>query len=193
MVFTQILKKTLTFEGGWSNHPNDKGGATQFGVTQNTLDAYLAQKHQNSSNTYQDFPQRVSELTEAEASFIYQEIFFDKPNIALLPKALQPVIFDMAVNHGPRRAIKILQHVLNASNLVSIEADGLCGPTTGTAAHSCYREMGILLIDAICDERINFYQHIVAYDHTQQVFQRGWQRRANAFRFSQGNQYEVAS
>lgn len=107
MVFTQILKKTLTFEGGWSNHPNDKGGATQFGVTQNTLDAYLAQKHQNSSNTYQDFPQRVSELTEAEASFIYQ--------------------------------------------------------------------------------------HIVAYNHTQQVCQRGWQRRANAFRFSQGNQYEVAS
>lgn len=193
MVFTQILEKTLAFEGGWSNHPHDKGGATQYGVTQSTLDAYLAQEHQSGSNTDENFPQHVSELTEEDAAHIYKEIFFNKPQIALLPDALQPVIFDMAVNHGPKRAIKILQHVLNASNLVSIEADGICGPTTARAAHRCYQDIGVLLVDAICDERIHFYQRIIAHDHTQQVFQRGWQRRANAFRLTQGNPYEVAS
>ena len=83
MVFTQILEKTLAFEGGWSNHPNDKGGATQYGVTQSTLDAYLAQEHQSGFNTDENFPQHVSELTEEDAAHIYKEIFFNKPQIAL--------------------------------------------------------------------------------------------------------------
>lgn len=36
--FEIILKLVLEHEGGKSNHPNDKGGKTNFGITQKSYD-----------------------------------------------------------------------------------------------------------------------------------------------------------
>lgn len=193
MTFAQMLEQTLQFEGGRSNHKQDRGNETQYGITQNTLNAYLAQRKQQSSNTYTDFPQDVTALTLEEVTQIYYEVFYIKPRLALLPNVLQPVVFDMAVNHGPKRAIKILQHVMNASGLVSIEADGVCRSITAKSAELCYAQMGILLVNAICDERSAFYERIVACDRTQQVFQKGWQHRAEAFKLTGNVPYEAVS
>jgi lysozyme family protein len=38
--FNQALQFTLGWEGGFSNHPNDSGGATNFGITQATYNRY---------------------------------------------------------------------------------------------------------------------------------------------------------
>lgn len=38
-MFTDVVVQTLAFEGGYSNHENDRGGQTQFGITFNTLNS----------------------------------------------------------------------------------------------------------------------------------------------------------
>ena len=38
--FQKALKLVLAHEGGWSDHPEDPGGATNFGVTQRVYDAF---------------------------------------------------------------------------------------------------------------------------------------------------------
>lgn len=37
MTFNDILALTLDFEGGFSGHSDDRGGATMHGITSNTL------------------------------------------------------------------------------------------------------------------------------------------------------------
>ena len=43
-LFKKALKFVLAREGGYVNNPNDKGGATNKGITQNTYNAYLQSK-----------------------------------------------------------------------------------------------------------------------------------------------------
>ena len=38
--FVQALPVVLRFEGGYADHPNDPGGATNKGITQAVFDAY---------------------------------------------------------------------------------------------------------------------------------------------------------
>jgi lysozyme family protein len=37
--FDDALLETLHYEGGIANHPKDRGGLTNYGVTQKTYDA----------------------------------------------------------------------------------------------------------------------------------------------------------
>ena len=42
--FERSLAVVLRFEGGWSNHPSDPGGATMKGVTQEVYDRWRAKR-----------------------------------------------------------------------------------------------------------------------------------------------------
>ncbi|MBQ7286427.1 MAG: hypothetical protein IJW73_01545 [Candidatus Gastranaerophilales bacterium] len=91
------FKKALNFikqvEGGYSNHKADKGGKTNFGITQLTYDEY---------NRKRKLPiKEVKNITENEVSKIYYEDFWKKSGAKdLNDKALGLMLFDSAVNHG---------------------------------------------------------------------------------------------
>ena len=91
------FKKALNFikqvEGGYSNHKADKGGKTNFGITQLTYDEY---------NRKRKLPTKeVKNITENEVSKIYYEDFWKKSGAKdLNDKALGLMLFDSAVNHG---------------------------------------------------------------------------------------------
>jgi lysozyme family protein len=185
-LFERLFSRTLTHEGGFSDHPQDRGGATKYGITHHTLNAY----QDNLSLTTQsltadgspDLSQAtIASLTQAQAMQIYWVMYYQQPKIYLLSSAIQPVIFDMAVNHGPKQAIKILQHVLNLSGLVNISQDGQLGPINARACDQVYQQMGDYLINALCDERVAFYHRIVARQPNQQIFLNGWLRRAQTY------------
>ncbi len=190
-VFERIFARTLTHEGGYSDHPQDRGGETRYGITNNTLkafqDAYIPQNQADSLNdntelTAHSLAQvQIANLSQTQARHIYRVMYYQQPKIYLLTSAVQPIVFDMAVNHGPSQSIKILQQVMNLTGIANIAQDGVLGPITARACDNIYQQMGHYFINALCDERIAFYQRIVARHPSQQVFLRGWINRANTY------------
>lgn len=94
--FATCLKHTLEFEGGWSNHPADPGGATMRGVIQRVYDAYRDRKG--------DPRRSVRNITEPELQEIYKVNYWDLVKGDSLPAGVDLATFDFGVNSGPGRA-----------------------------------------------------------------------------------------
>lgn len=172
MKVEQLLEDVLRREGGYVNHVADKGGPTNFGITQATLSDYLGR---------QASIDEVRNLDRELAKEIYVARYLSGPRIDTLPEDLQPQIFDIAVNSGPKKAIKMLQEVLNLAGFMA-DIDGVIGPKTRKLAAEAYEKMGGLLINAISEYREHFYRSIVAKNPSQVVFLKGWIKRAREFR-----------
>ncbi len=155
----EMIKDIIRREGGFVNHPNDRGGATKYGITQKTLSNY--RKHEVTIDDVRDI-----KMDDAEA--IYAKNYYQQPHIDTLPEELQPFVFDSAVNHGTSRAIKFLQRACD------VIEDGICGPRTRAAA----ADVGLSELIAI---RRQFFHAIVTKDPTQAVFLTGWLNRLKEF------------
>lgn len=167
------IDRLIKREGGYVNHPADSGGPTKYGITIKTLTEW----RDVSSIIIADF----KELTKAEASEIYASRYYDTPDIDLLPEEFREHAFDMAVNFGPDRAVKIIQSVLTNTCAGPIEVDGIIGPLTIRAAEIALKTLGDALLNDIVDKRIGFYHYIVRKRPSQAVFLKGWLKRAEEF------------
>jgi lysozyme family protein len=168
-----LISDVLRREGGYVNHPSDRGGPTKYGITQATLAAWLGRPA-----TADD----VRALDEDTAREIYAQRYYHGPRIDSLPEAVRPVLFDVAVNSGPRRAIMMAQQVINEAGFGPVDVDGALGPQTRKAVDRAAAEMGPYLVNALVEERKAFYAAIIARDPSQAVFERGWMARAEEFR-----------
>jgi lysozyme family protein len=160
-----ILRDVIKREGGdkYTNIPGDRGGPTKYGITQATLENWRKAKLTEAD---------VQALTEAEALDIYREIYVRRPGFLALPDELVPVLTDMAVNHGPRNAIKMLQRALGVAD------DGVFGNVTKEAVQ---RLSSARLRAGMCAERQILYAKIVVGDPTQLQFLLGWTNRNAQF------------
>ena len=172
MTVEKLLDNLLNHEGGFVNHPADKGGATKYGITEATLSLW-----RKKAVTEDD----VKTLTVDEAKLIYIELYYTKPKINQLSPILQPVVFDMAVNMGTVQAIKIAQRVFTKLG-TPIVCDGTIGEKTLISARvACSVQGHQEVIRNIVNARIQFYCDIVAKNPSQHVFLAGWKNRANDF------------
>jgi lysozyme family protein len=168
----EMIADIIRREGGYSNHKNDHGGATKYGITLETLSKWRGRP---------TGIENVKRLTKTEAADIYRTEYFLIPKINLLPLELRPVVFDMAVNMGPKQAIKILQTVISEF-VLKIDVDGLIGKETINNTEDVLSVVGSkYLLSKITDERIKFYRGIVKRDPSQVVFLHGWENRAREF------------
>lgn len=117
--FQTVMPYIFSEEGGYADNPADPGGATNMGITINTLSAWEGR---------QVSPQDVKELTQATATQIYQVEFWNKIDGNDLPSGVDYALFDFAVNSGPGRAAKTLQKIL------AMPEDGIIGAQTVAAA-----------------------------------------------------------
>ncbi len=169
----KMLANILRREGGFVNDPDDRGGATKYGITQKTLSRFL------------DRPVSVAEvknLSQDLAREIYERQYFYAPGIHKLPGAIQAFSFDAAVNHGPRRAIRFVQSVCNEAGFGPLSEDGITGPQTGVAADAAQAKMGDYFLQALVEERRHFYQLIVEHNPSQSKFLNGWLNRVDEFK-----------
>ena len=157
--FDKALAKVLAHEGGISDHPADRGGLTKWGVTQATYETWRAMTGQP--------PRPVPEMTEAEMRAIYLDGYWFPAGCDQLPEELAEVVFDMAVNSGPGRAVRTLQRVLR------VTVDGVPGSETISAAHEAGPALPLHFLKA----RAAVYRDIVRDDPTQIVFLAGWINR----------------
>jgi hypothetical protein len=168
ILIDSMIDTLIAREGGYVNHPADRGGPTNCGITRQTLSAW-----RGCPVTIDD----VKHLTRSEAAEIYRASYYLAPGIDALPPALQAHVFDIAVNSGPKTGIKLLQRALNRLG-ASIKEDGLLGPATRAAA-AAYPASDINR--ALVEVRLRFYDDIVAADPKQRAFIDGWRKRAKSF------------
>jgi lysozyme family protein len=153
--YDAALARVLAHEGGYTDHPDDPGGPTNFGITISDYRKYV--KRDASAADV-----RAMALDEAKA--IYRAKYWDALCCDALPPGLDYAVFDYGVNSGIGRAVKVLQRLLGVAD------DGAIGPTTLAAATN---RATPALIEAICDERLRFLQSL----RTWRVFGKGWGRR----------------
>ena len=173
MTVEEIIKGIIHREGGYINHPNDRGGPTKYGITQRTLSRYYG---------YNASIEDVKNLDKSVAYDIYERDYYRAPGIDKIPEQLQSIVTDASVLYGPRRAIKFLQNIVNEAAFGPIAVDGALGPNTKKTANIAYEEMGPYFVNAYVEERIMFCERIVANNPSQAVFLKGWTNRANKFR-----------
>lgn len=159
--FDEALAILERLEGGWSDHPADRGGATNRGVTQLTYDRWRA-AHGLS-------PRSVRELTDAERRALYLGDYWQPSAAGYLVRRLALAQFDAAVHHGPTRAIRLLQEALG------VPVDGVYGPITASAAAQVINERATLT--RMLDYRRGLMRAICAADPAQYVFFDGWMNR----------------
>ncbi len=169
----EIIMEVIHREGGYVNHPNDKGGPTKYGVTQRTLSAYYGRQA-----TIDD----VKNLDIEQAEEIFFRRYFVGPRLDTLPTSLHAILVDTAVLFGPRDAVEFAQSICNQAGFGPLNEDGIVGPNTRRTIKSAVDEMGDFFINAIVEERITYHRHRVEEKPSQIVFLDGWINRAEEFR-----------
>lgn len=153
--FGPALTCVLAEEGGYSDHPDDPGGATMMGITQATLAAWRGMPVTGAD---------VRALARNEAAAIYRARYWNAVRGDDLPAGLDLAVFDFAVNSGASRAIRALQRALG------VAVDGLIGPETLAAARA---RPAPETVRTLCAGRLAFLERLSTFA----IFGRGWTRR----------------
>jgi lysozyme family protein len=170
--FSGALRFVLNAEGGYSDDPDDPGGATNMGIEQTEYDAWLRGLGEETRS--------VRLIETMEASAIYKARYWDVMHGDYLPGALSYALFDTAVNTGCGNALSELQGVLG------IPATGSFDNDTSAAYHH-YFDAGrpvTELVDGILDRRTAYYHQIVIDNQRLSKFLDGWLRRINLLRLA---------
>ena len=126
----QILSRTMKHEGGFVDDPADSGGATNYGISLRFLqglgdsdaDGILDGDIDRDGDVDAD---DVTKMTRAQAAVFYVEKIGKPLQLSRIPGIrLRWKLFDLAVNVGQKRAVKILQSV------VGVAEDGILGDQT---------------------------------------------------------------
>ena len=120
-----LINELIGREGGYSNHPADRGGATRWGITE-----AVARAH-GYRGSMRDFPRE-------DAAAVYRRLYWLRPRFDRVAEHAPRVaaeLFDTGVNMGPAVATGFLQRALNAlnrgaSDYADIAVDRKIGPRT---------------------------------------------------------------
>ncbi len=115
--FQYALTQLLKDEGGYTNHPADPGGPTNFGIT---LVDYC--KYIKKGGTAED----VKKMSVADAKAIYKAKYWNVMGCDQLPSGVDYCVFDYAVNSGPGRPRAVLnanKDVKEPVKLINIMCD----------------------------------------------------------------------
>ncbi|USD31171.1 peptidoglycan-binding protein (plasmid) [Pseudoalteromonas sp. SCSIO 43201] len=153
-VFESAFRLLLEFEGGFVDDPDDSGGKTKYGISQ---------------NAYPNLD--IAALTKAQAKEIYQRDYFEACKAHLMPEKMAVLVFDTAVNMGVRSAIKLLQQAIKT------DVDGIIGPNTLRALKQANRVQGDNLFIEYQSLRAKQYAEIIARRPSNGKYAKGWFRR----------------
>ena len=171
MNFKKAFKHIMFVEGGekYTNHPNDKGGPTKYGITLKDLKAW----RKDYSLTAQD----VKNLTKSEAENIYKVKYWDAWRLDEVQSVdVATALLDHCVNAGiGKSSQRRVQRALRRYGC-SISADGVIGPKTLKALNDVPAPFFIL---NFVKEIQSFYIGIVKRDQSQIVFLNGWINRTH--------------
>ena len=121
----ELIDALIQREGGYVDHPADRGGPTRWGIT-----AAVARAH--------GYDGAMAEFPREEAEAIYRRLYWLRPRFHDVAKRTPPIaaeLFDTGANMGPGVAATFLQRALtalnrNGSDYPDLVPDGRIGPVT---------------------------------------------------------------
>lgn len=151
MNFTEAFAFLLRpdIEGDYSDHPNDPGGKTRYGITEK-----VARRH-GYFGPMRDLPKQL-------AADIAKSEYWDAMRCDELPAELRYPLFDWYYNGGPA--------AMTLQRLVGVVADGAIGPKTVAAAQACDASM---VARKLIAARLRYFTGLGTWHD----FGRGWARR----------------
>lgn len=158
MKFDKAFNFVIISEGGTNNDPLDRGGLTNFGISQ------------------KQYPHLdIENITLDQARNIYYTDYWYKNKCYMMSSELAIVLFDSSVNCGQYAAAKWIQRACNkfGSNLV---IDGIIGSRTCLEIIKYHPNS---LLDLVISERLRRYIDLIE-DYPEQIrFIKGWIRRVS--------------
>jgi lysozyme family protein len=162
-----------------------EGGPARYGINAQLLGDFLGRVVGRGE---------IAQLSPSMAATIYRHRYWHKPRIDRLPVAIQPLLFDAAISHGPRVAVFQLQQAINGVAVAGrIDEDGTIGPATLQAAQLSYERLGGAFLTRLLQQRQRTYEHLVEADPDQRVFFAGWIKRLREFATSQGVVFDTGT
>lgn len=169
----KLIDDVIRREGGYSNHPADRGGPTNFGITEQVARAW---------GYFGD----MRALPRSAAVTIYKNRYWSGPKfdqVAAICPAIGDELFDTAVNMGVSTAGKFLQRALNVLNRGAVDypdigTDGNIGPMTLHALEGFMKkrgpEGGEVLRKALDGLQCARYVELAEKNARQEQFVYGW-------------------
>ena len=165
--FSLYAPKLLQLEGGFVNHPDDKGGVTNKGITLATYRQYCGQ-----DKTIKN----LQNMSYGTWQNIMKDLYWDKCLADKIEnQSLAEIIVDWCVNSG-------MIGLRRVQEIAGTKPDGIAGPKTLAAINNANPEE---LFARIKDARKQFYTNIVKRNPSQKVFMNGWMNRLGMFKFEE--------
>lgn len=162
--FRISVAETLAHEGGYVNHKADPGGMTNLGITRKTWAKWTNRPEKAVTE------EEMRRLTVDDALRVYYAWYWQAVRADDLPGGVDFLCFDIAVNSGPGRSVRMLQKAVNQLGRIKLDIDGRIGPKTVAAANA----VNVFdLINEMGDTRLWFYQDLATF----RSFGKGWMRR----------------
>lgn len=158
-MFNKSFERVIGHEGGFQKMHDDRGNWTSGKVGEGEL---KGTKFGLSAMTYPKLD--IENITLEQARTIYFTSWWMPLKLDRFSSAMQYQMFDAAINHGFRNAVKILQLA------VGVNPDGYIGQVTLSAKDKI--EVNDLLMLFIA-ERISFFTQIKTFDK----YGKGWMNR----------------
>ncbi|QXO09606.1 hypothetical protein pEaSNUABM11_00182 [Erwinia phage pEa_SNUABM_11] len=168
-----IIRAKVAIEAGYVNNPNDLGGPTKYGVTQDTARTY-------------GYKGDMRDLTQEMAMDIYVKLWWNKlylDDILALNPLLADRMFDYSINAGRANCVESLQRLLNVLNnqetlYPDIKVDKGMGPTTLGTIKAFYAKRGAegmnYLMMALTGMQTYHYVNISEQRKKNETFTYGW-------------------
>lgn len=154
--YNASLLCVLKSEGGWSDNPQDPGGATMKGITFAVFKEWKRNPHLTKDD--------LRNVSDQDVHDLYKQLYWDKIRGDELPTGVNYACFDAAVNMGVGRAAKLIQEA------AGVTADGVLGPASLSAIQKANPKE---LIEKFSTLKENFYKSLTTFP----TFGKGWLRR----------------
>lgn len=177
---------TAKWEGGLSDDAADSGGLTNFGVDLAMMQDIASTQVGRDTLARMGIilpvtRNTIKNLTETQAASIYRWQAWEALKLDQIPLRPAVVLYDAAVNSGPKQSVKFAQRGYNSCVVYGqpLDVDGILGPATRRALQLADTDK---ILMAMLDQREKFFNDLVRGKPSQEVFLRGWLNRVTDLR-----------
>lgn len=155
---------------GFSNHPNDTGGATMCGITIASYNRYRQLKGRTKPSVTDLKNITLSEWLDVLKTFYWDKMKADQIN--------NQSIANLCVDNVWGSGTGYIKHI---QSVLGVVPDGIVGSITLRAINTANQKN---LFDKLWNRRKSFYNGLVVSRPKNSVFFKGWLNRLNDFKFS---------